>query len=164
MNPYIWLAIGLPASGKSTWIDENCGVSTTQDIVILGTDRLIDAYAESRGKTYSEVFKEYIDTATDLFFWKLENAVVEGRNVIIDRTNLTKKARHKILARVPDDYTKIALVFSCDDKTLAWRLQNRPGKHIPDFVIDNMRKTFEYPSLDEGFTQIQTITYQRSTP
>jgi hypothetical protein len=36
-------------------------------------------------------------------------------------------------------------------------LANRPGKNIPHHVIENMKKTFEEPSLDEGFISIAHI-------
>jgi hypothetical protein len=37
---------------------------------------------------------------------------------------------------------------------LAKRLASRPGKEIPDHVVQDMITGFEMPNLSEGFTQV----------
>jgi predicted kinase len=157
MQPYLWVSVGLPGVGKSTWIDNNCALSTTQDILVLGTDRLIDAYAASVGKTYTQVFMDYIDTATDLFFAQLRTEFALDRNVFIDRTNLNVKSRRKILSMVPKHYKKIAIVFTCDNEVHEVRLQLRPGKTIPKEIINSMCQSFVYPTVKEGFDEVKEI-------
>ncbi len=164
MEPYIWLAVGLPASGKSTWAENNLSGKTTSDIIVLGTDQLIDMYAALRSTTYDEVFRDYIDTATTLFFDQFRNELKNERNIFIDRTNLNEKSRKRILNMVPKDYHKIAIVFDCSDGVRDQRLASRPGKTIPNGVIDSMKLNFKYPTLDEGFNQILEIVTDHTAP
>jgi predicted kinase len=157
MQPFLWMSVGLPGVGKSSWILKNCHDSTTQDILVLGTDRIIDAHAALVGKTYNEVFKLYIDMATELFLAQVHTALALDRNVFIDRTNLNVKSRRKILSMVPKHYKKVAIIFTCDKEVHDVRLQMRPGKNIPDGVMESMRKSFVYPTLEEGFDEVKEI-------
>ena len=59
--PTIYMLIGVPASGKSTWVEQNKG-----NALVISTDNLIEAYAANLGKTYNEVFKEQIKIATKI--------------------------------------------------------------------------------------------------
>jgi predicted kinase len=157
MQPYLWVSVGFPGVGKSTWIDRNVAVKTTQDILVLGTDRLIDAHAAVVGKTYNEVFKDYMDTASEIYFAQLKTAFATDRNIFLDRTNLTVKGRRQILSLVPKHYRKIAIVFTCDKEVHDVRLQMRPGKTIPKGVLKSMADTFVYPTVEEGFDGVQEI-------
>ena len=147
---YFYMLIGLPGSGKSTWINNNVFGNTA----ILSTDQLIEDYASIKGKTYSEVFKEYIGVATDFFFSLIEQEVQAGRNILIDRTNMSVSVRKKILDMIPDDYIKVAIVVTCDEVDLQERLFNRPGKTIPWNVIESMKKSYQEPTKAEGFSSI----------
>jgi predicted kinase len=51
------MLIGVPGSGKSTWIGAQ---DWARDCVLVSTDKLIDIEAGRQGKTYNEVFKDYI--------------------------------------------------------------------------------------------------------
>lgn len=155
MEPkYLHMMIGLPASGKSTWVKNNVFGNTA----ILSTDQLIEDYASFKGKTYSGVFKEYIDTATDIFFNLIVQEVNDGRNILIDRTNLTVKSRKRIISLFPDDYLKVAIVVTCDnEEEFKNRLLTRQGKNIPWNVIEDMKKNYEEPSEKEGFCSITHV-------
>ena len=51
--PKMYVLVGVPGSGKSTW-------ATTQewfkDCAYISTDKIVERYARFRKKTYSEVF------------------------------------------------------------------------------------------------------------
>ena len=143
--------VGVPASGKSTWVKN-------QDWAVLcvhvRTDKWVDLYAESVGKTYSEVFDEYMPTAVDLMAKEVIAAREMGRDIIWDQTSTGVKARARKFNMLPD-YEHIAVVFKTPEADeLARRLASRPGKNIPDHVMRSMINNFEIPSLDEGFSQI----------
>jgi len=153
-RPKLWMLIGVPCAGKSTWVDyqlENCD----DPPFIASTDKLIDAYARLEGKTYNEVFKEYIKAAEKGMYMDLALATQNDMCVIWDQTNLTRKSRAKKLIMIPDHYEKIAVVFPTPDEAeLKRRLASRPGKTIPPHILDSMIEMLEWPEKDEGFDTI----------
>jgi len=148
---YLYMLIGVPASGKSTWINTQ---DWTRDIPVVSSDRFIDEHAQKQGKTYNEVFEEYIKVATKL----MENQVLicqaNNKDVIWDQTNLTAKSRAAKLAMLPD-YYKIAVVFKTPDADEhKRRLDGRPGKSIPEGVLKSMAANLQLPTEAEGFKEI----------
>ena len=147
----LYMLIGIPGSGKSTWIENQ---SWAKSCVHLSSDKFIEEYAESVGKTYNEVFDEYIKTATQQLNKQAITVNVAETDAIWDQTNMSVKSRASKLKLFPC-YKKIAVVFRVPDPDeLARRLASRPGKHISDKVIEDMIKNFQMPTLEEGFTEI----------
>jgi tRNA uridine 5-carbamoylmethylation protein Kti12 len=142
------MLIGVPGSGKSTFVNKMEG-----DKHVYSTDAYLESMATSLGKTYNQVFKDYIKLAVNVSNNLLDTAIKENKVVVWDQTNLTKGSRSGKLAKFPDHYMKIAVVFPIPDDLEA-RLASRPGKAIPNFIMKNMIDSFEDPTLDEGFTMI----------
>jgi predicted kinase len=143
--------VGVPASGKSTWIKNQ---EWAADCVVVSTDDFVEAYAREQGKTYSEVFVEYMPTAVNLMADKVIEAREAGKDIIWDQTSTTLASRTRKFNMLPD-YEHIAVVFKTPEhKELYRRLFSRPGKDIPDHVIASMIASFEMPTLDEGFVQV----------
>lgn len=142
----LYMLIGVPAAGKSTWIAEQ---DWARDCVLVSTDKLIDIEAGRQGKTYNDVFKDYIDTATKLMNEHVREAVAAGKDIIWDQTNTGRKSRAIKLAMAPD-YYKIAVVFDTPAED-EWqrRLDSRPGKHIPKAVLKAMSVGLQLPTEDE---------------
>lgn len=156
-RPKLWMLIGVPGSGKSTWIENrsygNEGIG--RDITILSTDHFIEVVAQQKGLTYNDVFKDTIKNAEHKMWDDLKYATDNGHNIIWDQTNLNRKSRAKKLIMIPDHYQKIAIWFPTPDtEELQRRLASRPGKTIPDHVIKSMIESIEYPEFDEGFDVI----------
>ena len=151
--PKLYMLIGVPASGKSTWREQHAG-----DAVIVSTDDILEQTAVARGTTYNEVFKENIKFATQLADERARGAFSAGKDVIWDQTNLTPKSRKAKLALVPDNYEKIAVVFvTPEDAEWQRRLDSRPGKSIPQNILMGMKSTMAWPDPEEGFDLIQVV-------
>ena len=149
--PTAYILIGIPGSGKSTWIGRQ---DWSNDCAIASTDNFVEAYARSVNKTYSEVFDSVMKNAVAMMTDTVLKAVDEGKDIIWDQTSTTVGSRKKKL-KMLDGYTKIAVVFKIPEEAeLARRLKSRPGKHIPDDVMKRMISGFEHPTLEEGFDQI----------
>ena len=156
---YFWMTVGTPASGKSTWIREEVNARNLYpNPIVLSSDGIIEELCQAEGLTYDEGFSKYIKRATAEFFQLLTVNLSLGKNVMVDRTNLTRTSRKKILDLVPEDYKKVAIVFYCDPDIQDERLLSRPGKTIPPHVIKSMRGSYEPPELDEGFDSITYVT------
>ncbi len=87
-----------------------------------------------------------------------------GRNFIIDRTNLTVKSRAKFIQKLKlHNYEIEAVVFpEVGSEALSkeeWkrRLDSRPGKTIPQEVLDQMVDSYEIPLMSEGFSKITVL-------
>ena len=147
--PTMWMLIGVPASGKSTWVS-NQGFDP-EHTVIISTDKFIDAEAARQGKTYSEVFSSTIKRATAIMNADLDMAIKDGMDIVWDQTNTTVKSRAAKLTRLPASYRKVAVYFPTpDDAELKRRLASRPGKTIPANIVLGMKSQLEPPTASEG--------------
>jgi predicted kinase len=149
--PKLYVLIGVPGSGKSTWIKNQ---DWADDCVIVSTDNFVEEYAASVGKTYSDVFKEYMPTAVDLMAKQVVRCRENGNDVIWDQTSTTVNSRKRKFNMLPDYYA-IAVVFKTPEfSELRTRLASRPGKNIPWNVVSGMIEHFDMPSEEEGFEEI----------
>ena len=152
--PRCYQLIGVPGSGKSTWIKNQVW---TLGLTIVSTDAFVEDYARAQGKTYSEVFTEYMPTAVNLMAEQVVFARDHGHTVIWDQTSTTVKSRERKFRMLPD-YEHIAVVFRTPDlDVLKERLASRPGKDVPWEVVQGMIDNFEYPTEEEGFKEIWRI-------
>ena len=103
----LYVMVGVPASGKSTWVKSQLWVN---DCVIVSTDHFVENYARDTGKTYSEVFQEYMPKAVELMANQVVNAREQKKDIIWDQTSTTIATRAKKF-RMLSGYYKIAVVF-----------------------------------------------------
>jgi predicted kinase len=158
--PYLFMLIGLPASGKSTWRSNFLAIAEQfgRDVVVVSSDDLIEAHAATKQMTYAEVFGEASKMADKEARRCFAEAVASGRDIIVDRTNLTKATRAKFLSRLPETYRRHAVAFEVPPDALDERLgrRNATGKVIPPHIIEAMRASYEPPTNDE-FDEIMTL-------
>lgn len=155
LQPEIIVLIGLPGSGKSTWV-RNMLAKTDVDYVVVSSDDEIERMAAADGLTYNDVFDKYVGKATGIMKQKFKDAVNNGKSIIWDQTNMSPKKRRGILNQVPKNYRKIAVAFEVDDEELNRRLKNREkeGKTIPPHVVKSMAQSYVPPSKQEGFDEV----------
>ena len=149
--PTATFLIGVPASGKSTWVAENVDCDTW----LLSTDDFIQSVADANGKTYNDVFADSIMEAVAWLNEDLLSAVEVDADFVIDQTNLTRASRKRKMRLIPKHYEKIAIVFPTPEGA-EWkrRLDSRPGKTIPQAVLDSMSLSYQAPTEAEGFDKI----------
>ena len=146
-----YILIGVPASGKSTWVSNQ---PWSKDCAYISTDKHVEAYAKFMKKTYSEVFEEYMPTAIEFMLTDVVSARNEERDIIWDQTSTTINSRKKKFRMLPD-YYHIAVVFKTPLMSeLSRRLNSRPGKEIPMSVVNAMINLFEMPTKEEGYKEI----------
>ena len=156
--PKCYQLIGVPGSGKSTWYQNQDWLGEDKkDHKYVSTDQHVEGYAKDQGKTYSEVFEEYMPTAVQQMTINVNLAAAQGLDIVWDQTSTTVKSRAKKFAMLPD-YEHIAVVFATPNPDeLTRRLASRPGKVIPYHVIMNMLQNWEEPTFNEGFKDIWRI-------
>lgn len=150
---YLYVLVGVPASGKSTWIKNQVWA---KDIPVVSTDRFVEEYAKEQCKTYSEVFQEYMPIAVKLMANQALICQANKKDIIWDQTSTTVATRAKKIRMLPE-YYKIAVVMKTPPTAvLEQRLASRPGKNIPWEVVSSMAQQLEAepPTLEEGFNEI----------
>lgn len=148
----IILLVGLPGTGKTTFISQ---LNSNGNYIVVSSDAVLERIALEKGTTYDDVWKTHVKYAENEFWSSLEACYREGKNAIVDRTNLSLKPRRRILEMFKG-YKKIAFFFDIP-KDHSERLKNRPGKTIPDNVMNMMKNSYVQPSYDEGFDNIIQI-------
>ena len=150
-KPKLYVLIGVPGSGKSTWVAHQ---EWADRCAYISTDWHVERYASSEGKTYNEVFDEFMPKAVELMADDVVKARAENKDIIWDQTSCTIASRRRKFNMLPGYYA-IAVVFKTPQRNeLDVRLSGRLGKHIPKNVIDRMIASWEDPSEAEGFKEI----------
>lgn len=151
--PTCYILIGVPGSGKSTWIAKQ--PFDWNNTVIASTDNYVDRQAKQQGKTYSEIFKDTMPDAVRDMAQTVVAAVKNKNDIVWDQTSTTKNTRWKKIRMLPPSYKVIGVVFKTPaQEELQRRLASRPGKTIPDHVMQSMMNGWEEPTEDEGFDKI----------
>jgi predicted kinase len=149
----MYVLVGVPGSGKSTWVANQ---KWAKDMPVVSTDRFVERYAEEQGKTYSEVFEEYMPIAVRLMANQALICQANNLDLIWDQTSTTIATRAKKIRMLPN-YYKIAVVFKTPPTAeLQARLASRPGKNVPWDVVSKMAQQLEAepPTEGEGFDEI----------
>ena len=145
MNNTLYITVGLPGSGKSTY---SKNFIKDKDVEYLSSDELRAVYGKS----------EEDQTVTPLVFGHIKRKVDEflkdGKNVLVDATSVNRKERSDYIKTAKKYGAKVvAIVFKMDRQGLIDRNKKRGeqgGRVVPDWVIDKMLAKFEEPSYDEG--------------
>ena len=146
--------VGVPGAGKSTWVANQ---EWPKNCAYISTDHHVEDYARAEGKTYNEVFKDFMPFAVKMMADDVVKAREAGKDIIWDQTSTTVKSRTRKFNMLPD-YEHIAVVFRTPARDeLDVRLSGRPGKHIPKNVVDSMIAGWEEPSLEEGFNEVRVV-------
>ena len=145
MNNTLYIAVGLPGSGKSTYAKD---FIKGKDIEYLSSDSLRAVYGKG----------EDDQTVTPIVFGHIKRKVDEflkdGKNVLVDATSVNRKERSDYINTAKKYGAKVvALVFKMDRQGLIDRNKKRGeqgGRVVPDWVIDKMLAKYEEPSFAEG--------------
>lgn len=142
--------VGIPGSGKST----------AREILnakyFVSSDWHVERLANERNLTYQEAFKDVIKEATSELNKDVDFMISTNRSFIWDQTNITKKKRSQVLAKIPSHYNKVAVHVDVPLEVSIDRNDKR-DRSIDVSIIHTMNNLFERPSLDEGFDAIMTI-------
>lgn len=138
----VYTMVGLPGAGKSTYVNmhkNTCKVVCPDEI---RAELYGDSAIQGDGK---KVF--------NIAFAQINEAVKNGKDVIFDATNITKKARKTIMNRVPN-VCHVAIFINTSIEECKARNQQRV-RHVPEIVIDNMANKMSIPTAAEGFVKVE---------
>ena len=141
------IMIGPSGSGKSTYANKNY-VSKGYTMISRDIIRWERGFCEEGERFLGR--PEQGEAVTLSRENKLIDCVNMGKNVVIDNTHLKKKYRdriHDLLKAYNVKYTYVVLNVN-DPSTLYKRRRDDFGNNV-ERIIDNMLRTFEYPSSSE---------------
>lgn len=138
---------GLPASGKSTYI-ENLKLQHP-NAVIWSRDYFVEKFAKENGISYSESFVKF-SNEIEISYKNFVNNIkfVKPSYIICDKTNLSSKIRDKEFWFFHQNEYYITYTFFTKPITevekQVWysRLDGREGKNIPKQVLNGMYKNY----------------------
>lgn len=139
--PHAVILVGVPGSGKTTYRK-----AVYPDYDVCSLDDEVEAEAERRGSRYQTVFDSYAGVASRLAVDKLVGYASEGRNVVIDWTNLSRRKRDEWRSMLPG-YRFTTVYFPVTRQLMIGRNRNRKG--IPVGVLCDMYARLEPPQPGE---------------
>jgi predicted kinase len=149
-----YMMIGLPYSGKSTWVRKN-NAFHDGSYIAASSDHVIDFVSSKYDFGYNEVFHDLIQFANRVFNRDIDRAIETDKNLVIDRTNLSRDARAALITPLRKaGYDVVAVFHDVEYEVLLHRRARRPEKVVSHEVVENMRKRMQPPHESEGFSEI----------
>lgn len=151
----LFILIGPPNSGKSTFIKKNCKDSD----LVISRDQII--LEQNKGLSYNQAYAKMDSGLVDSILHKqIVDASKNGiSKVFIDMTNMSPSSRRRNFSQFSKDYKIIMVVFLTSYNTLLERNEIRSkneDKSIPMKVMIDMMSKFNYPLMNEA-DEIQLI-------
>ena len=152
MKPKLFVMWGPAGCGKTTWVKNHL---TDADVWVSRDEIRFDFLEHKGGQDYFA----YEDLVKKFYYKQINWALSAGLNTFADATHGTKKSRAELLRRIKDkDVEKYIICFNIPLQTSLEQNAKREGwTRVPDKVIEDMYKTFQPPTLDEGFDKIYII-------
>ena len=158
-TPFVIVLIGPPLSGKDTWIRKNF-IEKDIEITTISRDDILMEMSDT--DDYSDAFNTVSQKEVDAELQRrLLDAADNGKNAIINMTNMTSKRRRHNLEYFGDEFTKIAVIFPI----LEWdeykrrndKRKSEENKWIPEHVIKRMIGTYQPIREEEGFDKVVSL-------
>lgn len=133
----LYIMVGIPGSGKSTYAKQLDGVVCSSDQIrkeLYGSESILGSYYE--------VFKTLDE--------KVKNVLESGQNAIYDATNLTKNGRKNIINKFRNYAEKIIIVFMNTPLPVALERNKKRERKVPKRIIRNMSYSLEEPTKEEA--------------
>lgn len=142
----LWLLVGIPGSGKSTWAREQLTSESehwiSRDMIRFGLIQEGEEYF-SKEKEVFNLFVRAVQADID------SNFITD---IYVDATHINEASREKLLRKLKnlDGVNINAVVFDIPLEVCLERNAQRTGRScVPETAIRNMYNNFRNPALDE---------------
>ncbi len=162
MTQKLYIPIGIPASGKTTYWNEHFD---KEQVLRLSRD---DINAMLSGAVYTQNINNVIKDAENII---LESVLEADFSIYIDRVNLTPKSRKRFINKAKSIKPKlyvVGLFFKPNLKEAVLRNDSRTDKTLDqreklEEFIPEAKRILTEPSFDESFDEIHFINPDGTT-
>jgi predicted kinase len=148
MKTILAVMVGISGSGKSTYAS---GLKTSLNAQLIETDAIrqeLTGNAEDQTQN-GRVF--------DVAKRRVDNALSQGKNTIIDATSLSIKDRKDWIEIGKANNAEVRAYFIDTPVDVAKRQNSHRTRKVPEFVIDKQANKLHSPTKAEGFDSVITI-------
>ena len=152
MNNKLYIMMGVPGSGKTTWCKNNINFDES---VYISRDTIRFSILKPNEPYFSKE-KEVYKTFTN----QIAQALKRGKNVYADQTSLDEKARAKLINSLEDRSYEIHVIWLNTPLGQCLKQNSlRTGlSRVPDESIIQMSKRLTRPTWAEGIRYLHIIT------
>ena len=154
MKTRLFLMMGCPGSGKSTFIEKNMSMFNSPKII--SRDKIRFSLLKEGDDYFSkenEVFKRFIKD--------INNSLNRGYgDTIVDATHISQGSRRKLLNAVQSNYDEVIVIWVKVPLSIALeRNKGRDGLSlVPEDSIRNMHHNLTKPCKEEGIDKLWIVT------
>lgn len=139
--PTLYVLMGLPGAGKSTW------AAAQKNMIHVSSDGI---RKELFGSELIHIFNKSV---MGIFRIRVRKALHQGHDVVADTCHMTRQQRQRTLAAAPQGTQKVLVHIDVSVKQAIKGDLNRK-RHVTPIVILVYKRRFERPNVDEGFDEI----------
>lgn len=139
------MLVGLPGSGKSTYVNEPLYKMVYN---IHSSDNLREElYNDANNQNNNEkIFS--------ILLKRIREDLEKGKSCILDATNISRKRRKHFLSQLNDINCKKTAIVVATPYEECLINNNKRSRKVPKEVIDKMYRNFNIPFYDEGWDEI----------
>lgn len=162
----LYVMVGIPASGKSTKVKElveNGAVVYSSDVMrkeMFGDSgiQFTDEWLQKLKYDGPDVFLEKKHFVERYIFAELynrvEKALLEGKDVVMDSTNPSRSIRKRIIDRFNGVADRIVAEVMAVPFDVCMERNLKRERVVPEDAMIRIRNEFEFPELEEGFDEV----------
>ena len=166
-KPILYMTIGLPASGKSTYfsklndLETVCGDTIRREFFGDEGIQLSEGFLTARGYDLSSLTRQQKEKLCNKLVWdeakeRALRFLKEGRNVAYDGIHLRREIRKNVIASF-SPYALIHGLYFVTPLELCIARDRKRKRTIGEARICELSRFMETPSLEEGFDRLETI-------
>lgn len=148
MQGILVVTVGLPASGKTSWVKGFIEDNKDKTIDIISSDKIRE-----------EIFKDIGDQnhnneVFDIMKRRTKESLSQGHVAVYEATNISSKRRRALLKELKRYYDKAICLFKYKNLLNCFVDNENRKKRVPSDIINRMYRNFEIPHKNEGFDEI----------